>query len=228
MTKPPHTDTPDPAVLEQIEALPLITGRPLIISDADEVLIQFLAGLERYLETRDLWLDLQSFALTGNIRHVGTNEPFAAANMPALLEDFFAAQAEKLDIVPGAADSLATLSERAQIVVLTNVPFAAREARAASLAANGIDYPVIANKGLKGAAVRHLAARVDAPVIFLDDIPHNITSVAKAHAPARLIHFIADTRLARLIPPCSDSHFHTSEWPAAQGFIEQQLSDAGF
>ena len=91
-----------------------------------------------------------------------------------------------------------------------------------------MDYPVIANKGLKGGAVRHLAQRVSGPVFFLDDIPHNIKSVADAHEPARLLHFIADKRLAKLISPSQHSHFHSSHWPDAHAFMEQELSDAGF
>ena len=148
--------------------------------------------------------------------------------MPALLDAFFAASAHDLDVVPGAAEALTILSERAQIVVLTNVPLEAKARREASLAAQGIPFPVIANKGLKGGAVRRLAGRVEAPVVFLDDIPHNLSSVAKAHAPTTLIHFIADPRLAKLLGPAPDSHFHTTEWSAARRFIEERLDTEGF
>lgn len=218
----------DESVIPQIDALELVRGRPLIVSDADEVLLQFMVGLERYLETQDLWIDLQSFALTGNIKRKDNNEPVPPSAMPALLDAFFAASAHDLDVVPGAVEALSLLSERAQIVILTNVPLEAKARREASLAAQGIPFPVIANKGLKGGAVRRLAGRVEAPVIFLDDIPHNLSSVAKAHAPTTLIHFIADPRLAKLLGPAPDSHFHTTEWPAARRFIEERLDTEGF
>ncbi|RMF06123.1 MAG: hypothetical protein D6773_04645, partial [Alphaproteobacteria bacterium] len=42
--------------------------RPLVICDADEVILQFLQTLESYLLTEGLYLDMTSFALTGNIR----------------------------------------------------------------------------------------------------------------------------------------------------------------
>ncbi len=215
-------------VVPQIEALALERGRPLIVSDCDEVLIQFIAGLELYLETRDLWLDLQTFALSGNIKRRGTNEPVPAPEVPGLLDAFFASQTHSLIAVPGAADALRSLAARAQVVILTNVPFAQRETREQSLAAQGMGYPVIANKGLKGGAVRRLAERVEAPVFFLDDIPYNITSVARAHAPAHRLHFIADRRLARLLGPSADSHFHTSDWQAAHDFIHARLDKDGF
>ena len=64
----------DPDVVPQIEALSLVRGRPLIVTDCDEVLMQFLVGLETYIETQGLWLDLKSYALTGNIKRRDTNE----------------------------------------------------------------------------------------------------------------------------------------------------------
>ena len=215
-------------VRHQIEALTIDPARPLIISDADEVLLQFIVGLEGFLDRRGLWLDLQSFALSGNVKDKETGAPVPASNMPALLDDFFATDLHTLDAVPDAASSLDALSARAQILVLSNVPFEHRESRAASLAEHGMDYPVIANVGLKGAAVRHLAAHIEAPVFFLDDIPHNIASVARAHAPTQLIHFIADTRLAKLLGPAEHSHYHTTLWPDARTYIEDHLSRQGF
>lgn len=230
---PPHLANQDPLALDeivrpQIEALDLTQGRPLIITDCDEVLMQFLVGLEAYLETQGLWLDLKSYALSGNIKRLHSNEPVPQADMPTLLQGFFAASAGALLPVPGAADALKSLSGRAQIVVLTNVPLAEKDARVRNLAEQGMAYPVIANKGLKGGAVALLADRVKAPVFFLDDIPHNIASVAKAHAACHLLHFIADKRLAKLMGQAPDSHFHTTEWPDAHDFISDRLDASGF
>jgi hypothetical protein len=184
--------------------------------------------LERYLDRQDLWLDLQTFALSGNIKEKATNKPVPADKTPDLLAGFFAAEAGSLEAVDHAAISLKSLSARAQIIVLTNVPFAQRDARAKSLARQQMDYPVIANKGLKGSAVRYLAERIKGPIFFLDDIPHNIRSVAQAHEPSRRLHFIADKRLAKLISPSEHSHFHSSHWPDAQAFIEDELGALGF
>lgn len=232
-TPPPSMLNMDPLalhedVMPQIEALRLVRGRPLIVTDCDEVLMQFLVGLELYLETQGLWLDLQSYALTGNIKRRDTNAAIEPVEMPELMKGFFASSTRSLIAVPGAAEALKTLSARAQVVVLTNVPFSEKETRASSLAEQGMDYPVIANKGLKGGAVRKLADMVDAPVFFLDDIPHNIASVAKAHDACHLLHFIADKRLAKLMGQAPDSHFHTTEWPEAHDFIAARLDAAGF
>lgn len=227
------TDRNTPAALDEdvrraLDALDLEADRPLVISDADEVLLQFVAGLERFLDGRGLWLDLQTFALSGNIKEKETGTPVPVEETPALLAAFFEAEAGRLEAVEHAADALRALSERAQVIVLTNVPSAQRDARAESLARQGMDYPVIANKGLKGGAVSYLAERVSAPIFFLDDIPHNIQSVAEAHEPSRRLHFIADRRLAKLLPPSDHSHFHSSHWPDAQAFIEREIAEHGF
>ncbi|MGK2739489.1 hypothetical protein ACSHT0_01215 [Tepidicaulis sp. LMO-SS28] len=224
---PPDMLALDDRVKEQIDALGLEEGRPLIISDADEVLLQFVSGLEAYLERRGLWLDLQSFALTGNIRRRDTNERVPVEDTPDLLKGFFASETASLVAVPGAAEALEELSTRAQIVVLTNVPFAQRDMRTECLTRQGITYPVIANIGLKGGAVRMMADRINAPVFFLDDLPHNLDAVAKAHEDSRRIHFIADERLAKLLPPSDVSHFHTSKWDEASRFIHGQLDTLG-
>ncbi|MDF1686033.1 MAG: hypothetical protein ACJAVO_002788 [Parvibaculaceae bacterium] len=218
----------EPLVLEQLQSLSLDPARPLIISDADEVLLKFVAGLETYLQGRDMWLDLQSFALSGNIKRKNTNEIIATEEVPDLLSDFFAAATGDLEAVTGAADALAALHKRgAQIIVLTNVPHAQRHVRQECLARQGLDYPVIANQGLKGPAVTYLAQQCEGPFFFLDDIPHNIASVAKAHAPTKCIHFIADKRLAQLIDPAKDSQIQSSSWPHTHAYIENELAQLG-
>lgn len=216
------------SVVPQLEALPVERGRPLIVSDADEVLTRFIAGLEAYLQTQDLWLDLSSFAISGNIRRRADDSAVPREEVPHILSGFFEEWTEKLDPVEGAAEALRTLSERAQIVVLSNVPHSQREARTRWLQSHKMDYPLVANSGLKGGAVAHLAERAEAPVFFLDDIPHNLESVAKAAGDVHRLHFIADERLARLIGPAKDSHHHTTKWPEAQSFIEDRLKDLGF
>lgn len=218
----------EPLVLEQLQTLTLDPTRPLIISDADEVLLQFVAGLETYLDGRDMWLDLQSFALSGNIKHKQSNEVVLTEDVPALLSDFFAAATGDLEAVTGAAEALAALHKRgAQIIVLTNVPHEQRHVRQECLTRQGLDYPVIANQGLKGPAVAYLAQQCKGPFFFLDDIPHNIASVAKAHASTKCIHFIADKRLAQLIDPAKDSQIQSSNWAQTRAYIEKELIQLG-
>ncbi len=74
-------------IKQQCAEVSFDSSRPLIISDADEVLLQFMVQFEHYLDKQDLWIDLQSFKLNGNIKHKGTQKQ-ADVNMPDLLDAF--------------------------------------------------------------------------------------------------------------------------------------------
>lgn len=206
-----------------IAALALDESRPLIVCDADEVLVRFVEGLERYLETQGLRLDLRSFALTGNIRERAGGRALEQTEVSEVLRRFYATETERLEPVPGAAEALGALSARSQIIILSNLPGEARAAREAWCARHGMYFPVLANAGLKGRALKALAGRSGRPVFFLDDIPHHIADAA-AHVPDGLfIHFVADPRLAALLPPAAQCHLRTGDWGQARAFIEARL-----
>jgi hypothetical protein len=194
-------------------------ARPLVICDADEVLLKFVAALERFLERHACFLDLASFRIHGNVKHRATGEPVADETVTELLADFFASETRHLDAVPGAADALRRLSRHAQIVVLSNLPESARAARVENLASHGIAYPVIAGKGPKGEIVRSLIDGFEQPTVFIDDLPPHIASVAAEAPHVRRLHFIADARLARLLPKAADAHARIDTWPEAADWI---------
>jgi len=211
-----------PEIMSQLEALSLQKDRPLIITDADEVLLRFMERVEHYLDTLGLWIDLSSFALSTNIKSKETNEP---VKVPTLIDDFFAAETAHIEAAHGAADALARLSELAQIVVLTNLPAPHREDRINNLKGHGMDYPVVVNSGLKGPAVKWLTQKTSGPVFFLDDIPHNIDSVAE-HAPeVHTIHFVADPRLAKLINKAEGATARIDIWAEAHEFIAGKIAE---
>lgn len=219
---------PPVEVLAQLEALDLDDARPLLISDADEVLLAFMVALERYLEAEALYFDWSSFALSGNIRRRDDDSAVSWEAVKEHLERFFARHAHEMEPVAGAAPALAALAERLQIVVLSNVPLAQLEVRRRSLADHGMDYPLIANIGSKGPPVRYLAERIAAPLFFLDDIPRNHSSVARDAARVHRIHLIADRRLAELLGTAEDCHYRAPDWPAARAFIEARLDELGY
>lgn len=216
-------ETLHPDVASQIEALALKPGRPLIVSDADEVLFAFMAGFERFLHSIDLYFHWGSFALTGNIRRRSDDVALEGEAVRALLPRFFEEHTELLEPVPGAADALRALSARAQIVVLSNLPLAQAAARQRALISHGMDYPLIANIGGKGTAVRYLEALVGAPVFFIDDIPSQHSSVRKAADKVLCLHLIADPRLAKLLGPAEHSDHRADTWPEARAYIEAAL-----
>jgi len=201
-----------------------LQSRPLIICDADEVLLLFIAGLERFMAPKGLYLDLAFFGITGNVKRRDDGAALAAAEVSALIQEFFATAIADLDPAPGAADALDALSAHADIVILTNVPAAHRAARAAHLAGLGMNYPVLANAGPKGPAVAELASERSGPIFFIDDLHPNIASVAEKAAHVTRIHFIADPRLKALAPPSKHAHHLAANWPDAEAFIRRQLA----
>ena len=48
--------------------VPLAAGRPLLLVDADEVLLAFARGFDEFLAGHDCYLDLVSYRLHGNVR----------------------------------------------------------------------------------------------------------------------------------------------------------------
>lgn len=213
-------------VRRQVAALQLMPERPLILCDADEVLLRFVEALERFLEERDLRLDLTSFALTGNIKNRRSGQALPPAQVRDLLADFYEHRTGTIAPVAGAAESLAALARQAQVVVVSNVPLHRLAARRRNLRRHGMDYPVIANVGSKGGAVRLMAEAVDAPTFFLDDIPRNLASVAAEATEVVRLHFVADPRLARLVPPAEHCHVRIDTWPEARAYIEARLNGA--
>jgi hypothetical protein len=201
----------------------LTPGRPLVVSDADEVLLRFLVGLERYLPSQDLYLDLKGYALTGSIRHSGSGEAADQAAVSAVIKAFHGTAGLDLEAVAGAAAALADLAAHAQIVILTNVAPENAAGRRANLAGHGIDFPVIPNAGLKGPMVAALAAAAGAPTFFVDDIPHHHASVAAAAPDVHLVHFVADERLFRMATRSPHARLFTSDWSEAATHILEAL-----
>jgi hypothetical protein len=199
-------------------------SRPLIICDADEVLVEFIKGLERFLARQELRLDLVSFRIHGNVLHHHTGQRVDDQHVTRLIGDFFATDTAHLDPVPGAAEALSSLQADAQVIVLSNLPATARQARAENLARHGMAYPVIAGSGPKGHVVLPLIENMRAPVVFIDDLPPHHTSVASVAPHVRRLHFVADSRLARLVGPSPDAHARIDTWPEAAGWIRQAIS----
>lgn len=193
--------------------------RPLIISDADEVLLQFMAGLERFLDRHACYMDFSSFRIHGNIKHRASGDTVADETVTDLVKTFFASETGTLDVVPGAAAALAGLSQHAQIIILSNLPETSRLARIENLLSHGIDYPVIAGKGPKGEIVKGLIEGFAQPVVFIDDLPPHIASVAAETPHVHRLHFIADKRLASMLPKAPEAHARIDTWPEAAAWI---------
>ncbi len=194
--------------------------RPLLLLDADEVLLRFVERLEQYLLSQGVELRLTSFKLSGNIYPLGGETPVPGEQVRDHIAGFFDACVDDVPLVDGALSSLNRLRDHYQIAILSNVPSRCRARREASLRAQGLDFPVIANKGDKGPGAREMADAVRAHTVFVDDLPPQHASVA-AHAPdIHRVHFIGDPRLAALIGKAPDAHVRFDDWPSLRAHLE--------
>ena len=204
----------------------LTPGRPLLIVDADEVILRFVDGFDRFLRGGGLYLDLSSYRLHGNVKRRDDDTAILDVEVTALLDEF-RRELDSLEIVDGAREALAALRPRLDIVMLTNISTAQAAPRVRNLTALGLDMPVVANSGLKGPAVKALAARAGRPAFFVDDIPQNLASAAEVAPEIFRIHLIGDERLKPLLPPAAHAHLRAESWAEAQRFIDEKLNEAG-
>ncbi len=208
------------------QTVPVTPGRPLLIVDADEVLLRFAEGFDRFLAARALYLDLTSYRLHGNVKRRDDDSTLIDIEVTALLEEF-RADLDSLEAVAHVAEALSDLRTQLQVVVLSNVSPAQAPARLRNLAALGFDFPLLTNSGPKGPAVRALAARSGRPVFFVDDIPQHLKSAAEHHPETLRIHLIGDDRLKPLLPAAEHAHLRAEDWRAAGDFIRARLEAGG-
>ena len=198
--------------------------RGLAIIDVDEVLALFVQGFDKYLRGRGFEWRMDSFALFSNIYATGGADPVEITEGRDLFAAFFAEGCGALEPAPGAAIGLHRLSMVGQVVILTNAPEAARALRGQWLKRHGMDYPMIISQGLKGEPVAVLAAKVNGPVMFVDDLLPNLDSVAEAAPHVQRFQMIADPALRRLAPTRPDQHVLVDDWDSLAALGEALLT----
>jgi hypothetical protein len=212
----------DPETARQIEEL-AADDRPLLVLDVDDVVLEFIRPFPHFLKSRGFGLTLASFRLTGNIAETASGRLIEQEVVTTLLGEFFDAQAEWQSITDGAAEALATLGGRAEIVLLTAMPHKHRAVRRAHLDALGLTYPLLTTEMAKGPAVAKLRGKKSRPVAFVDDQPHNLLSVQNAVANAHLFHLMADNSLRAFLPPAPDGIVTVEDWRDAAPKIADAL-----
>jgi hypothetical protein len=204
--------------------VPLIADRPLLIVDADEVILRFADGFDRFLSRHDLFLDLTTYRLHGNVKRKSDGVAVLDVEVTALLDEF-RGDLDWLDEVEGAADTLRRLMPLMNIVVLSNVTEAQAPARLRNFAKHNLAIPLMVNSGPKGPAVKALAQRTGRPAFFVDDIPQHHASVAETAPEVFRIHLIGDERLKPLLPASPHAHLRADNWREADRFIRAKLAE---
>lgn len=200
-------------------------GRPLLISDCDEVILHFVTHFAQWVEeAADLVFALDAPGFAGALRS-RDGRVVPEERVWPLLEMFFDGEMHRQNIVPGAAAALAEIARHADIVILTNIGDAHEANRVAQLEAFDIRHRVLCNRGGKGRPVSELIESMRPSVtVFVDDLPVHHESVAN-HAPdVWRLHMIAEPRLAASTPPAEHAHARIDAWEEALPWILARLN----
>ena len=216
-------DILDPGLLAQLEAVPLVPGRPLLAVDCDEVMVHLSLHMARWLPSVGYRMELTRYQLEGSLFPLGSDVPVPFDGCLELIDRFFDEQTLHQQPVDGAVEALARLAGPAQVVVLTNVPGHAGEDRRRNLAGLGMGYPVVTNSGGKGRALAWLAEAAAAPVAFVDDSLTQHESAARRAPEVARIHFVGAGELQRLLPASPDVHHRAEDWAACEAAVREAL-----
>jgi FMN phosphatase YigB (HAD superfamily) len=200
-------------------------SRPLLISDCDDVILQFAPHFAEWIaEAHGFHFDLDSPAFSQAVRDKD-GKPVARDRVWPLLALFFDGEMHRQHIVPGALDALRAIGEQAEIVILTNIGDQYHSNRVAQLERFDIRHRILCNQGGKGRAVRELLDEMTpSAAVFVDDLPHHHESVAD-HAPeVWRLHMIAEARVAATTPPAPFADARIDDWGEALPWILARLN----
>ena len=187
-----------------------VPGASLIVCDVDEVVLEFVTPLRRFLATKRLALAAEGFRLHGNVR-TGSGEIVPDNAVDSLVDEFFARQQDWQTPVAGCVVGLARLAETASVVLLTAMRHGHFDVRASLLASLEISWPLVTTEGSKGAALAELAH--DGSIVFVDDLPFNHQDVRRHVPHACCIQFMADDIFSAQLPPLPAGVKKAADWP---------------
>ncbi|MEA3052033.1 MAG: hypothetical protein QOG72_936 [Sphingomonadales bacterium] len=203
-----------------------MNGRPLLVTDCDEVLLHMVSHFADWVaEAHALSFDLSAPGFRDALRG-RDGKPVGAERVWPLLDEFFAGEMHRQNVVPGAVEALAEISAFADIVVLTNIGDEYEAGRVEQLGRFDIRHRVLCNRGGKGRPVLELIdAMGPKATVFIDDLAVHHESVA-THAPqVWRLHMIAEPRLAAHTPPAPHAHARIDSWAEAVPWILDRLRD---
>lgn len=193
--------------------------RPLIVSDVDEVVLEFLNPFKAFLESCGRTLLPRSFRLTGNIIDRASDQPVTENEVKDLLDAFYQTQDQWQTPATQVVETLAALSDDADIVFLTAMPPHHAAIRRTLLDRLHLPYPLLASEEPKGPIVQKLHGGRSVPLVFVDDILRNLQSVQN-HAPScLLINLMVNAEFRALAPRPDASMRSVADWPEAAAVI---------
>ncbi len=199
-----------------------MSGRPLLITDCDEVLLHMVRHFGEWLvEAHAIDFKPIGGRFAEAMRYRETAELVPDDQVMPLLDGFFHTEMARQTLVPGAAEAVSRIAEQADVVVLTNLGEHHLPGRIGQLATLGISHSVVCNgHGPKGAAVARLIEQYrPSAACFVDDLGWHHQSVADLAPDVFRLHMVAEPSIAVDVPPASAAHARIDDWTTAQDWI---------
>lgn len=202
-------------------------GRPLLVTDCDEVLLHMVAHFRDWVgEEHDLDFALDTGSFEGALTRRACGSAVPGEEIWPLLDGFFEGEMARQTLVPGVSDALARIGAVADVVILTNLQDRFNASRGEQLAALGIHHRVVTNQGGKGVPLRRLLDDYAPSVAaFVDDLPVHHQSAAKHVPEVWRLHMVAEPRLAPHVPPSPHAHARINDWNAAADWIMSRFAE---
>ena len=201
-----------PNTKKQISGLNIDPILPIIIFDADEVLVHFAEPFSNYLKKHNHRLHLTGYRLDNAIKKAETGDVADPDTAKDLVWGFINEETKNQPAAKGAPEALKKLQEYAQIIILSNVPYSVHNDRVLNLKNIGMDYPLISNEGMKGPAVKEILKDHKAQSFFIDDNPYQVESVYNDNQDTVCVHFSVCDLVKPYMPKAVGASIEPTSW----------------
>ena len=215
-----------PNTKKQISNLNIDPNLPLMIFDADEVLVHFAEPFATYIKKHNHRLHLTGYRLDNAIKKADTDEVADPDTAKDLVWGFINEETRSQPAAKGAPQALMKLQAYAQIIILSNVPHSVHDDRVANLKSLNMDYPLISNEGMKGPAVKEILRNHKAQSFFIDDNPYQVESVYNDNQQTVCVHFSVCDLVKPYMPKAVGASIEPTSWQDLVSQLIGRLKDA--
>ena len=201
-----------PNTKKQISKLNIDPNLPLMIFDADEVLVHFAEPFATYIKKHNHRLHLTGYRLDNAIKKADTDEVADPDTAKDLVWGFINEETKSQPAAKGAPQALKKLQAYAQIIILSNVPHSVHDDRVANLKSLNMDYPLKSNEGMKGPAVKEILKNHKAQSFFIDDNPYQVESVYNDNQQTVCVHFSVCDLVKPYMPKAVGASIEPTSW----------------
>lgn len=202
--------------------------KPLLISDCDEVLLYMVAPFRDWLaEGQGVTFKMEGNNFANAMRWTDSGEVVGEKDIWRLLGGFFDTEMHRQNPIAGAIESINTIAENADVVILTNLTDERQAMRTEQLAKHGLHARVFTNQGPKGPALARIVEEYQpSTTIFIDDLPQHHQSVSVDVPQVKRLHLCGEPMLAPHIDCAHEAghaHARIDEWDAALPWLLKEL-----